>query len=170
MTRPAVGVYEMICGLAADTKLETPEGALTVKSVAGKAVAVFTREAGGRVRFRMLQDVRKVADQQPVLKVSLENGQALRVTGEQVLYKQGMVEVRADALVVGDLLEPAFFFPAGYRFHDDHNGDARDSAYAWRVVKVEAAGSADIYTFSVNKTGNFFFTAGVLGKADGSAA
>ena len=42
------------CALAADTKVETPEGALTIKGLAGKVVAVFTRDADGRVRFRLM--------------------------------------------------------------------------------------------------------------------
>ena len=32
---------EPVCALAAETKVETPEGGLTIRSVAGKAVAVF---------------------------------------------------------------------------------------------------------------------------------
>lgn len=158
----------MACALAADTKIETPEGALTVKSVAGKAVAVFTRDDGGRVRFRIVSDARKVAEAQPVIKITMENGLGFRVGGEQILYKRGMMETRADALVVGDELEPAFHFPQGYTYRDDASGADRESACAWRVVRVEPAGNADIYSFAVNKTGKFFLTAGVLAKADGT--
>ena len=86
------------CAVAADTKVETPEGGLTIKSLAGKAVAVFTRDGDGRVRFRMMLDIRKSAEQQPVLKITLENEMSFRVGPEQVLFKQGMVEARAAAL------------------------------------------------------------------------
>ena len=155
-----------VCGLAADTKVETPEGATTIRTVAGKGIAVFTREASGRVRFRMMQNVRKIADQQPVLKVTLETGQSFRVAPEQVLFKKGMVECRADALQVGDALEPAFTYPEGYQFNDEHDGTARASGASLRVTGIEAAGAADIYSLGVNQTACFFVTAGVLCKAE----
>lgn len=158
----------MDCALAADTKIETPEGALTVKSLAGKTVAVFTRDANGRVRFRAIQNARKVAEQQPVVRITLDNGISFRIGCEQLLYKRGMTEVRAQALVSGDALEPAFYFPEGYRFHDDQQQAQRESHRAWHVVKVEAAGEADLYSFAVRQTGTFFLTAGVLAKAEGN--
>jgi len=157
---------EPVCALAADTKVETPEGGLTVRSIAGKAVAVFTREPPGRVRFRMMQNVRKTAEQQPVLKITIENGQSFRVAPQQVLFKKGMIECRADGLQRGDALEPAFHYPPEYRFHADANGGEQRSDASWRVSGVEPGGTADIYTFAVNKTGSFFLSAGVLCKAD----
>src|ERR1041385_454179 len=107
-----------VCAVAADTKVETPEGAMMIRSAAGKAIAVFTREATGRTRFRMMQDVRKVAEQQPVLTITLENGHTFRVAPQQVLYKKGMIESRADKLQAGDALEPMFDYPAEYRYRD----------------------------------------------------
>lgn len=157
------------CAVAADTKVETPEGALTIKGLAGKTIAVFTRDASGRVRFRKMLNIRKAAEQQPVLKITLENGQAFRVGAEQVLFKKGMVEARAAALKVGDTLQPAFTFPEGYEFRDDA-GAACVSDAGLRVAKVEPAGAADVYTFAVNQTGCFFLSAGVLAKADGATA
>lgn len=167
MTLRPTWMMPMQCALAGDTKIETPEGALTVKSVAGKAVAVFTRDQNGRTRFRMIRDARKVADQQPVLKITMENGLSFRVGGAQLLYKRGMVEARADAIVVGDELEAAFHFPSGYRFRDDTRGDERESSGAWRVAGVEPGGAADLYSFAVHKTERVFLSAGVLAKADG---
>jgi hypothetical protein len=157
-----------VCGLAADTKVETPEGATTIRSVVGKAIAVFTREASGRVRFRMMKNVRKIADQQPVLKVIVETGQGFRITPDQVLFKKGMIECRAAALQVGDALEPAFTYPEGYRFKDDHDGHDRASGASLRVSSIEPAGTADIYSLAVHHTGCFFVTAGVLCKAEGT--
>jgi len=154
------------CALAAEAKVETPEGALTIKSVAGKAVAVFTRDAGGRVRFRMMRNVRKVAEQQPVVKVTVENGQAFRVGPQQVVFKAGMVTCRADALRAGDRLEPAFHFPAGYRFREDAAGTERVSEASVRIVAVDPGGAADLYSFAVHPTGTFFLSAGVLCQAE----
>ncbi len=155
-----------VCGLAAETKVETPEGALAIRTVAGKAIAVFTREANGRVRFRMMQNVRKIADQQPVLKLTLETGQSFRVTPEQVLFKSGLVECSADALQAGDALEPAFTYPQGYKFRVDQNRGEQESGACLRVAHIEPGGSADVYALGVNQTGCFFLTAGVLCKAE----
>jgi phage terminase large subunit-like protein len=153
-----------VCGLAADTKVETPEGAMAIRAVAGKAIAVFTREQG-RVRFRLMQNVRKVAEQQPVLRITLENGHSFRVAPYQVLFKKGMVECPASALEPGDALEPAFTYPEGHRFRDDADGGERDSDASLRIGAVAAGGTADVYTLGVNQTGCFFLTAGVLCKA-----
>lgn len=153
------------CALAADTKVETPEGAMAIRTLAGKTVSVFTREPAGRVRFRRLLDVQKVAEQQPVLRVTLETGAAFRVAPQQVLYKKGMVECRADALRVGDELEPAFHYPEGYEYRDDVAGGVRPSTRGVRVTGVAADGTADLFSFGVNQTGCFFLTAGVLCKA-----
>ena len=155
-----------VCALAADTRVETPEGAMTIRSVAGKAIAVFTRDGGGRTRFRMMQDVRKLAEQQPVLTITLESGHAFRVAPQQVLYKAGMIECRADALQDGDALEPMFHYPAAYRYRDDVTASERASAASLTVARVEPGGSADLYGLRVNQTGCFFLSAGVLCKAD----
>jgi hypothetical protein len=155
------------CAVAANTKVETPEGGLTIKSLAGKAVAVFTRDGDGRVRFRMMHDIRKSAEQQPVLKITLENGMSFRVGSEQTLFKKGMVEVRAAALRVGDALVPAFHLPEGYRFRVDGSNEERESTASLRVTAIESDGTADLYTFGVDKTGCFFVSAGVLCKAAG---
>lgn len=154
-----------VCALAADTKVETPEGAMAIRAVAGKAIAVFTRELSGRVRFRMMLNVRKVGDEQPVLRVTLENRHAFRVGPEQVLFKKGMVECRADALQIGDELEPAFHFPAGYQFRDDA-GTSTTSSASLHITAVEPGGVAEIYSLSVNQTGCFYLTAGALCKAE----
>ena len=157
---------DAVCGLAADTKVETPEGALAIRTVAGKAIAVFTRDPSGRVRFRVMQNVRKTAEQQPVLKVTLETGQSFRVAPDQVLFKKGLAECRADALQVGDALEPAFTYPDGYQFADDRTGGERASGARLRVMGIEPGGTADIYSLGVNQTGCFFLSAGVLCKAE----
>jgi hypothetical protein len=157
---------EPVCGLAAETKVETPEGAMTIRSVAGKNVSVFTREEG-RVRFRRMLDVRKVAEQQPVLELTLETGESFRVAPEQVLYKKGMIECRADQLRAGDELEPAFHYPELYEFKDDSSGAMEVSGASLRVTAVGNGGVADVFTLSVNQTGCFFVSAGVLCRAAG---
>lgn len=158
------------CAVAADTKVETPEGAMAIRTVAGKAIAVFTREPSGTVRFRLMLNVRKTAEQQPVLKITLENGQSFRVGPDQVLFKKGMVECRADTVGPGDLLEPAFHYPDSYPFRNDASGSEQPSVAGWRVTAVEPGDAADLYSLGVNQTECFFLTAGVLCKAEGAAA
>ena len=158
-----------LCALAADTKVETPEGAMTVKGVAGKAMSVFTRDATGRTRFRQMINARQVGEAQPMLKVTLETGATFRVGPDQIVYKKGMAEVRAAELHVGDDLEAAHHYPDGYDYHDLNTGERRISTHAWRVTKIEPAGQADVFSMAVNKTGNFFLAAGVLCKAEGAA-
>lgn len=157
------------CALAGDTKVETPEGPAAIRTLAGKPVSVFTREPSGRVRFRRLLDVRRIAAEQPVLRITLETGASFRVAPCQVLYRKGLAECRADALRPGDALEPAFHYPEGYVYRDDHDGQTRVSARALRVTAVEADGVADLFSFGVNQTGCFFVTAGVLCKAAGDS-
>ena len=101
----------------------------------------------------MMQNVRKISEQQPVLKVTLDTHQAFRVAPDQVLFKKGLVECRADALQLGDALEPAFTYPEGYAFKDDRDGDERASNASLRVTRVEPGGTADIYSLGVNQTG-----------------
>ena len=157
----------MSCAVAVDTKLETPEGPLTMRTVAKTPCSVMTRTDEGTIRFRMSKDARVLAEAQPTLRIALENGLAFRVGENQVLFKEGMQEVRADEVQPGDQLMSAFAFPAGYVYHTDE-GEERTSKGTTGVRTVDAAGAAEVYSFRVNCTGRFVFSAGVLGKAEGS--
>lgn len=158
---------ELVCAVAADTKLETPEGALTIKGLAAKPAPVFTVE-NGRVRFRMLHDAAIVAEAAPVVAVRLANGASFRVAGGQVVFRKGMVETRAADLQPGDALVPMFSYVEGYAYRDDIAGAEAVSDAALRVASVVPAGQADLYSFRINVTGCFFVAAGVLCKASGS--
>ncbi len=152
--------------VAADTKVETPEGSMTIRAAAGQAIAVLTRAASGAHVFRLMEDVEKVAESQPVLRLTLENGRSFRLGPEQIVYRAGMNEARAGDIAAGDELEAAFCFPAGYVYHDD-DGNEITSTGAVRVAAVEPGGAADIYRLAVNQTATFFLSAGALCKADG---
>ena len=158
-----------ICAIAADTKLETPEGPLTVKTVGGSPTSVMTRTDEGHVRFAMTRNVRKVADAQPVVRIALENGRAFRVGPEQILFAANLVEVRAGALRAGDELLNVFAFPAGYDYQTD-DGKARTSQGTVAVAAVEPGGEADLFSLTVERTGRLVFSAGVLGKAESASA
>lgn len=155
-----------VCVVASDTKLETPEGALTMSSLASKPAAVFTRTDTNEIRFAMLKNIAKVGEMQPVIRLRLSNGGTLRVGASQVLYGRGMVEVAAGDLKPGDELDAIFTFPAGYTYKSD-DGEDLTSRATIVVTTIEPAGAADIFAFDVNRTGRFLFSAGVLGKANG---
>ncbi len=161
---------ERSCALAAETKLETPEGPLTVRGLAGKSVPVFVRDEGGHVRFRVSRNVQKVAEAAPVVKIVLETGESFRVGPEQVLFKKGMVEVQAADLQAGDELVPMFHYPEGYVYSDSTSGREVASSGATRVASVESSGTADLYALEVDGTGVFFVAAGVLCRAAGYSA
>ncbi len=154
----------MTCAVAADTKLETPEGPLTIKTVGASPTAVMTRTDEGSVRFAMSTEVRQVADAQPVLRITLENGRTLRVGPEQILLTQDLQEVRAGGLRAGDELLDAFAFPPGYEYRTDA-GQTRTSQGTVKVVAVEPGGEADLYSLKVARTGRFVFSSGAIGKA-----
>jgi hypothetical protein len=155
----------MICAVAADTKLETPEGPLTVKTVGASPTAVMTRTDDGLVHFAMSADVRKVADAQPVLRLVLDNGRALRVGAEQRLLGHGLELLRAGALRPGDELLNAFAFPAGYEYRTDEGETVRSNGTV-KIVSVEPAGDADLYSLRIALTGRFIFSSGVIGAAE----
>jgi hypothetical protein len=151
--------------IAADTKLETPEGPLTIKTVGNSPTSVMTRTDDGAIRFTMSTEVRKVGEAQPVLRIALENGRALRVAPDQILLREGGQETRAADLRAGDELLNAFAFPVGYEYRTDA-GEARVSNGAVKVASVEPGGEADLYTLKVPRTGRFVFSSGLIGKAD----
>lgn len=155
-----------VCCVASDTKLETPEGGLTMSALASKPAALLTRTDGREVRFAMIKNVAKVGEAQPVVRVRLSNGGTLRVGVTQVLYKRGMVESPAGVLQVGDELDAVFSFPDGYAYTAD-DGQPLTSRASVVVTAVEPAGEADVFAFDVNRVGRFLFSAGVLGKANG---
>jgi hypothetical protein len=156
----------MSCAVAVDTKLETPEGPLTMRTVAKTPCSVMTRTDDGKVRFHMTKDARVVGEARPTLRITLENDLTLRVGEDQVLFKDGMQEVRAVDIRPGDQLVSAFAFPTGYVYRTDE-GEERTSQGTVAVKSIEPVEPSDVYGFRVNRTGRFVFSAGVVGKAEG---
>jgi hypothetical protein len=154
-----------ICAVAADTKLETPEGPLTMRTIAKTPCSVLTRTDDGKTRFHMIVRPVQLEAPRPVVRVQLDNGLALRVGADQMLFQDGMREVRAGDLKAGDQLVSVFAFPEGYSYRAD-DGAERTSRGTVTVESVSAAGEAEVFCFQVNVTGRFAFSAGVLGKAE----
>ena len=150
------------CAVAADTKLETPEGPLTVKTIGASPTPVMTRDDDGAVRFAMTSEVRVVGAAQPVLRIALANGRALRVGADQVLLGPDGAERRAGDLQAGEALLDAFAFPAGYEYRTDA-GETRVSDGCVVIATIAPGGDADLYALRVARTGRFVFSAGVIG-------
>jgi hypothetical protein len=157
---------EPVCAVPLDTKLETPEGPLTAATVMKTPTSVMTRTNDGKVRFAMTGQAKKSEGGRPAIRITLANGRTLRVGGEQILFRRGMLEVRAREVKVGDELESVFVFPEGYEYRTDDGREVRSSG-AVAVSAVDAAGEADVCSFRVHLTGRFVFGAGVLGRAEG---
>lgn len=157
----------MSCAVAVNTKLETPEGPLTMRTVAKTPCSVMTRTDEGEVRFHMTRGARVLGEALPTLRITLEDGLSLRVGEAQILFKEGMQEVPAAEIRPGDQLMSAFAFPPGYVYRTD-DGQERTSQGTVGVRSVEPADPAELYSFRVNRTGRFVFSAGVLGKAEGT--
>lgn len=152
----------MTCAVAADTKLETPEGPLTVKTVGNAPTPVMTRGDDGVVRFAMTSDVRVVAPAQPVLRIALANGRALRVGADQTLLGGDGTPRRAGDLRAGDALLNAFGFPVGYEYRtDDGRSVVSDGCVA--ISAIGPGGEADLYALRVARSERFVFSAGVIG-------
>jgi hypothetical protein len=150
--------------IAADTKLETPEGPITAKTVLKSPTAVMTRTDDGAIRFAMTTPG-ELTPSQPVLRIALENGKSFVVGRAQTLLRKGMEPVAASDLRAGDRLEAVFVFPAGYVYKTDAGAEVESDGMIG-VVSVEPAGEADVYAVVVERTGRFAFSAGALGVAD----
>lgn len=156
----------MTCALAADAKLETPEGPLTVKTVGASPTPVMVRGADGRVRFVMAREVRIIAGAQPVVRLVLDNGRAVRLGAGQVLLAVDGAERRAGEVRAGDALLAAFSYPIGYAYRAD-GGEPRVSDGGVTVASVADGGSADLYSLAVGAHTPFVLSCGLLGRAAG---
>lgn len=155
------------CGagcLSGDSLVETVDGPLAIAAIVGKGLPVFTRMPDGQLGFRMMTKVACTATGVPVVRVELDNGEALTVDRGHVFYGPGMVEQPVATLAAGTLLDTSFHFPAGYVF-TKHDGTTEVSAGGLRVRAVSDAGTADVFGGVVKETGCFFATAGVLCRA-----
>jgi hypothetical protein len=150
--------------LSGDSLIETVDGPLAIASLAGKPMPVLTRLPGHRTGFRLMTKIACVATGVPVVRVTFDNDQAVTVDHGHVFYAHGTVERPVASLLIGELLDTSFHFPAGYEFRRV-DGSTEISAGGLRVHAIAAAGTADVFTGIVHETGCFFATAGVLCKA-----
>jgi hypothetical protein len=149
--------------LTADALIEAIDGPTVVGSLEGKSMPILTRLPNGKLGFRIMGKFAKSASPAGILCVTLENGQSIRVGGEQVFFRNGLEDVRAAELAPGDGLEPSWDYRDAYRPPDLSARRSADGTI--RVVGVVADGEAETFTAPIRETGKFFATCGVLLKA-----
>lgn len=150
--------------MSGDSQVETVDGPVAIAVLVGKRMPVLTRLPDGRVGFRLMTGIECTGEGVAVLRVSFDNGQSVVVDPEHIFFRKGMGECAARLLQPGDQMETSFHFPEGYEL-ERADGSREPSAGAVRVATVEDAGTADVFTGTVNETATFFTTAGALCKA-----
>ena len=152
-----------MASLAGDAQVEAIDGPNVVGALEGKSMPILTRLPNGKIGFRMMGKFLKGAAPAPILKVTLENGESVRVGHDQIFFKEGMVETPAAELKAGDPLIPVWHYKAGYTPPD--LPDLRPSDATLRVKEVAADGEAELFHAPIRETGIFFLTVGPLCKA-----
>lgn len=146
-------------GITEDSLIETVEGPVPIGRLVGKSMPVLTRLPNGQFGFRRMK-VKKTGEQVPVVRITLNNRQAVTAAVDHVFYKKGAKEtVLAKDLKMGEKLEPSWVFPEGYV--SPYRPDS-PSEGCYKVVNVEPAESADVFNGTVNETYWYYLTCGVL--------
>jgi hypothetical protein len=153
----------MTTALTAETLVEAIDGPAKVGALEGKSMPILTRLPNGKLGFRMMGKFVKAPSASPVVRVTFENGQDVRVGRDQVFFRKDMVEVAAGELRPGDALVPSWDYRDGYRPPD--LPEQRPADGALRVVAVAPEGEAEIFSAPIRETGRFFLTCGVMLKA-----
>jgi hypothetical protein len=90
-----------VASLAGDAQVEAIDGPNSVGALEGKSMPILTRLPNGKIGFRMMGKFAKSAAPAPIVKVTLENGESVRVGRDQIFFKAGMVETPASELKAG---------------------------------------------------------------------
>jgi hypothetical protein len=152
-----------LTSLTAEALVEAIDGPTKVGTLEGKSMPILTRLPNGKVGFRIMGKFAKAPAAIPVVCVTFENGQSVRVGVDQVFFRKGMAEVRAGELRPGDALEPSWDYREGYRPPDLPEQRAADGTL--RVASVTLDGEAETYSAPIREAGRFFLTCGALLKA-----
>lgn len=150
-------------GLAQHTLIEAVDGPAAIRDLVAKGMPVLTRLPSGARGFRILSKVTASAEPVTVFRIVLDNGQVATVGTDQIVYRSGLIAVRASEVRPGDLLEASFHYPSGYRVRDAAGLEVAASGHAGLlVVAAEVAGTDVVYAGRVNETGCLFLTSGIL--------
>ena len=155
--------------LAADSLVETIDGPMEIVKLVGKSIPVLTRLTDGSLGFRMMNQVREVGADLPLLQLRNGDGQVVVVGRDHVFVDSRGREVRAGDLAVGAGLDAGWTYPEGYEIPDaeEYASDVRGRSWATPIIvrHVEDAGVGPAYGASVAGTKSFFLTFGARCRA-----
>jgi hypothetical protein len=147
-------------GLAGDTRVEAVDGPVAIRDLVGRFMPILTRLPSGARGFRILSKIQQSPAPVPLVRLRLEHGESIDLAEDQVIYRAGLATVVARDVRAGDLLEPHFHYPAGYR---PRGTPAEVSAErGFRVAAVEPAGEGVVFRGSVKETHCLFLSTGIL--------
>lgn len=149
--------------LTAEALVEAIDGPTAVGTLEGKSLPILTRLPSGVLGFRLMGKFAKSPAPVPVIRVTFENGQAVRIGRDQIFFKKGMFEAPAAVIRPGEALEPAWDYRDGYVPPDLEGRRPADGTL--RVASVAADGEAETFSAPIRETGRFFLTCGALLKA-----
>lgn len=158
-----------ICALPPKAKLETPDGPLTVASLARKPAPVLSRVPGkaDETRFAAITALAPLPDPQPCVRVTLDNGRSFLAGATQSIVLADGSMAPAGSLSAGMRLAALFHYPAGYKYLDDE-GRERVSDGAVGVAAVDSLPAQECWELRTRDGRPFAFSAGVFGAAAGS--
>lgn len=152
-----------MASLTAEAQVEAIDGPNDVGALEGKSMPILTRLPNGKIGFRMMGKFVKAPEPKPIVKLTLENGRAVRVGAEQIFFTKDGREVAAKDLRAGEALVPSWHYPPGYAPPDVP--DRRPDDGALLVSAVAEDGVGEVFHAPIRETGIFFLTIGPLCKA-----
>ena len=155
--------------LGGEALVETIDGPVEIIRLVGKSIPVLTRLPNGALGFRMMREVREVESAGPLLEVTNDDGQTVRVGRDHVFVRRDGTDVKAANLVVGDRLDVGWSYPEGYAPPDTPEYSPVARGLPWQrsvcISRVEEVDPAPLFGCTVNETRSFFLTFGARSRA-----
>jgi ribonucleotide reductase alpha subunit len=100
-----------------DTKVWTAEGQKTFKSLAesGEDIEVLTQTTEGKLVYRTMRNPRMTRKAQPLVRVTLDNGETVRCTPDHRFYLKDGSALEAQELKEGDRIESVYRYNANQK-------------------------------------------------------
>lgn len=155
--------------LSPEALVETIDGPVRIVELVGKVMPVLTRAPGKPFGFRMMREIRQLAEAVPLLRLRNDEGQEVVVGADHVFVRMDGSEVRAGDLRTGERLAQSWTYDAGYLLPDAEEYAAGRRGQEWvagvHVRSVEPAGEGPVIGLSVNETKAYYLTFGARCRA-----
>jgi hypothetical protein len=149
--------------------VESIDGPAEIDKLVGKGTPVLTRLPDGALGFRMMTQVREIAPDAALVRLTNQEGQSICVGTEHLFVRANGTDVRANDLRPGDLLAPSWSYPPGYVLPEaeEYSAEARGRPWAPPIIvcSIEPAGRGPVFGGSVRETKSYFLTFGALSRA-----